>query len=208
MIIVEQIQVLAKGDFVQTREWKTIRNTVLEAVRSVDWPHGSGIFTIYAEIDQNGVVPIKTPCIQRLVAKGWKREKMPKVADSVLAPGDLDALYESSRGYIGFEWETGNISSSHRAVNKLLWALFQNVLVGAFLVVPSDRLYPYLTQRVGNVRELRPYLPLWQSYSIAQGVFEIIVAEHDATTTDVRLRIPKGPDGNAFRWKRSTLERG
>ncbi len=203
MTVVELITVLERGSLANTAEWAAVRKDVLDAVRCVDWPHGSGRFTIYRERDGNGVVPIKIPCIRRLVDRGWKREKLPPIEGSVLAPGDLDALYESTAGYIGFEWETGNISSSHRAVNKLLWSLFQGVLVGAILVVPSDELYQFLTQRVGNIRELRPYLPLWQSYSVKEGIFEIVVAEQDDVTDDESLRIPKGPAGNAFRVRRA-----
>ena len=201
MKIVEQITILDTGKFSKSAEWQAISKTVVEAVNCIDWPHGSGQFTILTEKHGNGVVPIKKPCIERLARAGWMSEALPKVPKSVLAPGDLDALYDSEQGYVGFEWETGNISSSHRAVNKLLWSLSQKVLIGAFLVLPSNKLYPYLTDRIGNINELRPYFPLWQSYNIKEGVFKVIVAEHDTVTNDERFRIPKGKDGNAFRWK-------
>lgn len=197
MKITEHIRVFAKGSFAHSDEWKTLRNQAIAAVQCVDWPWQSGKFTIFPEKQGNGVKPIKIPCIQKLISFGWKQEDFPEAPDSVLTPGDLDAFYKTGLGYVGLEWETGNISSSHRAVNKLLWALHEKLLVGAILIVPSDNLYRYLTDRIGNIKELRPYLRLWKSYNVADGVFEIIVIEYDATSKSVS-RIPKGTDGRAL----------
>src|SRR5579884_1383889 len=93
--------------------------------------------------------------------------------------------------YLAFEWETGNISSSHRAMNKLLLTLKLGGLIGGFLVVPSDRLKVYLTDRIGNIGELRPYFPLWRDTEIKEGALQIVVVELDAISFDVP-RIPKG----------------
>ena len=70
-------------------------------------------------------------------------------------------------------------------------------LIGGFLVVPSYELKIFLTDRIGNIGELRPYLPLWSSIPIKEGVLRIVVVEHDATSFDVP-RIPKGTDGRAL----------
>jgi hypothetical protein len=137
---------------------------------------------------------IKEPCIKKLKEFGWETEYLPMIKGGVLGTGDLDALYKSETGYIGFEWETGNISSSHRAINKLLLALQKGGIKGGILVVPGEKLRPYLTDRIGNIRELRPYFPLWSTIQIEEGVLRIIVVEQDATSTSVP-RIPKGTDG-------------
>lgn len=172
------------------------------AVKATDWPHGSGKFTIYPQSGKkrgegNGVVPIKVPCLKQLRDRGWEVERLPPIENGVLETGDLDALFRSKSGSIGFEWETGNISSSHRAMNKLLLTLKLGGLIGGFLAVPSDKLKMYLTDRIGNIGELRPYFPLWQDTEIKEGALRIIVVEHDAISYDVP-RIPKGASGRAL----------
>lgn len=62
------------------------------------------------------------------------------------------------------------------------------------LVVPSRRLYKYLTDRIGNISELEPYLDLWKAIPCSNGVLQIVVIEHDAESWDVP-RIGKGTDG-------------
>ena len=95
------------------------------------------------------------------------------------------------------EWETGNISSSHRALNKMALGLHKGKIAAGILVVPSRRLYVYLTDRIGNIDELVPYLGLWRSVPYPQGaVFEIVVIEHDGESFEVP-RIPKGTDGRS-----------
>jgi len=111
--------------------------------------------------------------------------------------GKLDAVLDTPYGKAGVEWETGNISSSHRALNKMALGLKKKVLIAGILVVPSRELYQYLTDRVGNFAELEPYLELWQSIPCESGVLEIVVIEHDAVSTNVP-RIPKGTDGRAL----------
>ncbi len=65
------------------------------------------------------------------------------------------------------------------------------------LIVPSRKLYRYLTDRIGNYDELKPYLPFWSATPCKEGVLEIVVIEHDAESDSVQ-RIPKGTDGRAF----------
>jgi len=82
---------------------------------------------------------------------------------------------------IAIEWETGNISSSHRSINKMCMALAGNLLDAAVLIVPSARLYPHLTDRIGNVRELEPYFYGWNlaCSGLSRGLLAIVVVEHD-----------------------------
>ncbi len=168
-----------------------------------DWPHGSGSFTIYPESGKksgqgNGVKMIKVPCIRALQTRGWLVEQLPSIGSSVFGTGDLDALKFTGKGYIAFEWEAGNISSSHRALNKLFLAMQQTDTLASFLVVPSNRLKVYLTDRIGNIGELQPYFPLWRSLTRIKGALRIVVVEHDAESFAVP-RIPKGTDGRARR---------
>ena len=136
-------------------EWQTACDHVQQAILATDWPHGSGKFTIRPESGKkrgegNGVKLIKLPCLEKLRELGWEVELFPSIEKGTLTPGDLDALLKTDIGYIAFEWETGNISSSHRAINKLLLTLMVGGIVGGFLVVPSNRLKVYLTDRIGT----------------------------------------------------------
>ena len=75
--------------------------------------------------------------------------------------------------------------------------LMKGVLAAGVLVVPSRKLYKFLTDRVGNFDELEPYLDLWRAVPCSRGVLEIVVVEQDAESTLVP-RIPKGTDGRAL----------
>jgi hypothetical protein len=202
MKITEHHDILTKGPFPLSAEWKRACTDVEKAIRKTDWPHGSGKFTIYPESGKkrgkgNGVCPIKVPCVAKLKELGWKIEDLPKIKGGVLGTGDLDALYAFDRGYVGFEWETGNISSSHRAINKLLLTLLLGGIKGGILVVPSNRLREFLTDRIGNVGELRPYFRLWATVHVKDGALRIYEVEHDDTSFDVP-KIPKRTDGRAL----------
>jgi len=199
MKVIESISLIAAGSFPYSREWKNLKGQVVDAIIDIDWPPGSGSFTINPKKHGNGVKPIKEPCLQKLEKLGWKREILPPNAKVIFKKrNELDALYSNPPRYVGFEWETGNISSSHRAVNKLMLALHKGILVGGFLAVPSDKLYPYLTDRVGNIRELRPYFPLWKSIPVKEAALEIIVYEHDGVSGQVPT-IAKGTEGRALK---------
>jgi hypothetical protein len=202
MKIVETVELLSVGDIAGTAEWRAACKQVRAAVRATVWPPGSDKFTIYPESGKqrgegNGVLPIKIPRVTKLAALGWKVGKEARIPGGILLTGDLDALREGKQGRIGFEWETGNISSSHRAVNKLLLALKLDEIVGGFLVVPSRRLARYLTDRIGNIEELRPYFRLWDDTKLDRGVLQFLVVEHDAESRRVR-KIPKMTAGRAL----------
>jgi hypothetical protein len=134
--------------------------------------------------------------MKSLVKQGWKTE-VPLDIATVARPGKLDAVLQTRYGPVALEWETGNISSSHRALNKMALGLLKGVLAAGMLVVPTRELYQYLTDRVGNWSELAPYLDLWKAIPCRTGVLEILVVEHDATSTKVP-RIPKGTSGRAL----------
>lgn len=192
---------ICRGAFARSRLWHRIRGALHRAIRAVDWPPGSGKFTIYPESGKkrgkgNGVQPIKNSLMTSLRFQGWNLGKRLDIA-APTRPGGLDAVLETRLGPVALEWETGNISSSHRALNKMALGLLKRILAAGVLVVPSRELYQFLTDRVGNFPELQPYLELWRAVPCDAGVLEIVVIEHDATSKRVR-RIPKLTSGRAL----------
>ncbi len=203
MKLLEYHDILNAGMFEESQTLRQAWDDVRRAIALTDWPHGAGSFTIYPESGKksgegNGVKLIKVPCIRALRERGWLIERLPSLGSSVLRTGDLDALKNTPDGYVAFEWETGNISSSHRALNKLFLTMQETDTIGSFLVVPSNRLKVFLTDRIGNIGELEPYFPLWRNLTGIRGALRIIVVEHDAESFDVP-KIPKGTDGRARR---------
>ena len=172
-----------------------------------DWPHGSGSFTLNPGSSKhaNGVEPMKAPCMSFLEGLGWRLEQLPRELAGV-PMGNLDAMLDSAANPIGFEWETGNISSSHRAINKIFHAMLKGGLAGGILVVPSEEMRRYLTDRIGNVTELREYFPVWRAIDFRRGAFRIVVVEHDRLGDAVPL-IPKLEAGNARRMRDEQAKR-
>lgn len=199
MKIVEEINVICRGNADQFETWHKACADVREAIALIDWPHGSGTFKLNPGTTKNanGVMPIKIPGVIKLRELGWQTERLPKELAGVRM-GNLDAIFETQEGVIGFEWETGNISSSHRAANKIIHAMLEGGLIGGILVVPAESMRRYLTDRVGNITELRAYFPVWSAVQINVGVFRVVVVEHDNLDSGVPL-IPKGRDGMAPR---------
>jgi hypothetical protein len=179
---------------------------------------------------RNGVVPLRQLFRVNLEKSGWKAEEPLSLkgyferirSDDTLAQiftfpeqpaavvqdplhegvGDFDFWLRSDTGFrTVVEWETGNISSSHRSLNKMCLALTGNLVDAAVLVVPSAMLYVHLTDRIGNVRELQPYFYFWNMYAqlVKKGLLAIVVVEQDGLikSTDLRDFIPAGSDGNA-----------
>jgi hypothetical protein len=201
MKIVHIETLLSKGSYSTSNHWKDTHEIILNEIKAVDWPLGSGSFTIYPESGKkrgkgNGVTPIKHGLIKRLKSIGWNTEELLKIATRK-KPGKIDAVLYSDNGAIALEWETGNISSSHRALNKMGLGLIKNVLIAGILVVPSRALYHFLTDRVGNWDELEPYVEFWNNILCDNGILEVVVIEHDATSIEVP-KIPKGTDGRAL----------
>ena len=197
MKIVERIDVVSLGGVASQKKGKTAAKEVETAILATDWPHGSGSFKLNPGVEKNanGVLPMKLPCISKLKEFGWEAERLPKELAGV-PMGNLDAIKQTRGVTIGFEWETGNISSSHRAINKIFHAMLKGGIIGGFLVLPSENMRRFLTDRIGNITELREYFPVWQAIAFPQGVFRILVVEHDELDQTAPL-IPKQKDGNA-----------
>lgn len=201
MKIVQEVSLLSCGDFAGSSEWQKARRKLRKAIKKVEWPAGSGKFTIYPESGKkrgqgNGVTPIKAGLMLDLKEQGYRLEATATLGDNRRF-GKFDAVIDTSHGPAVVEWETGNISSSHRSLNKMALFLLEGKIAAGTLIVPTRALYNYLTDRVGNMQELEPYLELWRSIPCKNGVLEIIAIEHDAISTGVP-RIAKGTDGRAL----------
>lgn len=200
MKIVHVETILNSGSYSKSKHWRSTRASLHKAVKKCGWPAGSQKFTIYPQSGKkrgegNGVKPIRTEFIEELKRCGWTIEGHAKNAIGQ-ALGDFDAVLGGPEGPVVAEWETGNISSSHRSMNKLTMLVSDGIIAAGTLIVPSRKLYEFLTDRIGNYQELEPYLKLWKSVPCKKGILEIVVIEHDAVSWDVP-RIPKGTDGRA-----------
>ncbi|MGA3290063.1 MAG: hypothetical protein ABSD42_07495 [Candidatus Bathyarchaeia archaeon] len=201
MKFVQLITLISDDKFLSSPFWIRVISDLKKSIDSVKWPVGSTKFTLYDDKGRsrgegNGVTPIKKMFQSSLKRQGWDLEERLPLATRK-APGKVDALLRID-GVLPFvvEWETGNISSSHRALNKMCIGLLDKKLSGGILVLPTRKMYNYLTDRVGNFAEIEPYLDLWKSLNIGNGFLGIITVEHDNVSRDVP-RIPKGTDGRA-----------
>ncbi|MFZ0421155.1 MAG: hypothetical protein WAM04_23850 [Candidatus Sulfotelmatobacter sp.] len=178
---------------------------------------------------RNGVRPLRD-AFRKLMEKQWKCEEPLKLdayfktrrgghesetifqypsLERILEPlheglGDFDFWLRSESGFrTVVEWETGNISSSHRSLNKMCLALLGGLAEAGVLIVPSARLYVHLTDRIGNIRELQPYFYFWSSVGqlVERGLLAVMEVEHDTLfeSTDLRDFIPRGKEGNSRR---------
>jgi Restriction endonuclease BamHI len=203
MRLVDFITLVDNTSFTETATFRRIDRDLRDAIDHVRWPPNGPDFAIYPESGKqrnmgNGVKPIKKGFQALLSQRGWQLEqRYPGVQDE-LRPGAFDAWVEPANGFSPFvlEWETGNISSSHRALNKMATGLQEGILSGGILILPTRRLYRYLTDRIGNFDELKPYFKFWSSMPV-RGFLAVVSVEHDRESLDVP-RIPKGTDGRAI----------
>lgn len=207
MQIKKHITLINSGGFSETLDFLKILDDITSSIGKVVHPLDSDKFTIYPESGKkrgkgNGVKPIKLDFISHLVQRGWedvqtKNEGSSGSSSKKRKPGSHDAIYKIDGKSFAVEWETGNISSSHRAINKMALGILKGELIGGVLIVPTRELYKYLTDRVGNYEELEPYFDLWQTIPCGEGYLGIFAVQHDDTSYDVP-RIPKGTDGRAL----------
>ncbi len=141
----------------------------------------------------NGVNPIRHQIIENLKKIKWSDEHPMDLA--MMRSRPLDAFKRFKNFNVGLEWETGNVSSSFRALMKLIKGLDENQLDLGVHVLPSRAFYKYLTDRVGNITELLPYLKVFGKINIdSRKTLMIIVVEYDEIDHKAKL-IPKGFDG-------------
>jgi hypothetical protein len=197
MRLVHTRYLITAGNYDQTPFWRGAVADVAESIKRVTWPEGNkaGEFAIYPQSGKksgegSGVVPIKKAFLETLASKDWQvaDRKNPELFDAVkFAPG---------KNYVAVEWETGNISSSHRSLNRFLRARIAGDCMGGILVLPTAELAQYLTDRVGNWEELEPYFPVIERYQWDRGALAVVAIEHDRVDLKVP-RIRKGTDGRA-----------
>ena len=200
MKIVQIHTLLSVGEFEKGPVYQQIEREIISAVDCIKHPLGADGFYLFNEKKRNGVVPIKNAFIQKLDELGWKNEH---ICDQFIKPRKIDSTKLLHDGkYFGVEWETGNISSSHRALNRIVLGILDGVLEGGILVLPSRTMYEYLTDRVGNYQELEKYFPVWQLHSYGfrhlnkSAIIKVIEIEHDGLRNDIPP-ITKGTDGRA-----------
>ena len=200
MKLISREFLIKSGKFSTSSDWVKIQQDIEKAIKKVTWPNNSSKFTIFPERKGNGVTPIKGSFLDELKKRGWETETRVSIATRS-KPGPLDATLQvgnaKTSSLFAVEWETGNISSSHRALNKMALGILKGVLIGGILVLPTRNLYQYLTDRIGNFPELEPYFPLWKSIPCKNGILGVYAIEHDAISNSVP-RIRKGTDGRAI----------
>lgn len=188
--------VLVDDGFGATPEFARAQQDILDGIEAIKWPQGSPDFAIppsqlrVTPQLRNGVKPIKDAFIELLKRRGWVPEF-----------GLFDAYLDYRNGTLPFvvEWETGNISSSHRAVNRIALGMEEGRISGGVLVLPTRDLYRHLTDRIGNFPELEPYMPLYRRWNGEPGYHYLAIAtvEHDRLDPNVPF-IPRGTDGRAL----------
>lgn len=216
-----------KGGVVTSGDWETLHAAYVRAIERIEHPNGTGRLMLRKKVydkaskqwDRNGVTPMKAQFLRSMVDdEHWRPEGEFKIGAPTKPPairlypeltphheeitsefGAFDFITSTLSGmHVAIEWETGNISSSHRSMNKLAIALAAGQIQAGVLIVPSRDLYQHLTDRIGNIGELSPYLPMWSGLSstVDRGLLAVTVVEHDELTDDETLPyLGKGKDG-------------
>ncbi len=217
-----------QGNIVSSTDWQAIHESYVRSIQSIDFPQGSGTLVLRRKFkrpdgqwNRNGVVYLKRRFLNHMVDdEHWHAEvgfnlgKDRKPCKLQLYPsletyqepitsefGGFDLVTTAPTGtHVAIEWETGNISSSHRSMNKLAIALATGTIQAGALIVPSRNLYEHLTDRIGNIGELSGYLSMWKDLEprVERGLLAISVVEHDMLTDDeAHPYLPAGNDGRA-----------
>lgn len=176
---------------------------VIKSIEKPVWPPGATTFTIREGKNENGVVPIKEDCyIQLEDVFDWYREKELTVLKQEKQKGGPIDVYkefstESNILRVGLEFETGNISSAHRSMNKIALGLSRSELDLGIILLPMKSFAYHLTDRISNFEELEPYFELMSGRPFICIGFD---ADKMSSSEDIPY-IPKGKDGMS---KRST----
>jgi len=190
----------------QQRTLSTLRNEVMQAIRGVDHPRGSGELIICPRSDSkhfpNGVKPMQTLYSAMMKEHDFISEyrwpdkvkhpsalkKNPRVRDWIArhvmrgnAPGAIDHFKVIDGLRVGVEWETGYVGSTHRTVNRLLRGIIEGVIEAGILVVPDRALQMHCTDRSANFEEFEGYMAMWELILILlrHGHLEVIVVSYD-----------------------------
>jgi len=220
----------------ETDDWRAVHESLVRAVVSIDFPEGAKSLTLRkktrlgkSQWRRNGVKYLRTRFLSHMVgSEGWTQEKQVAIEHLKLQPtlktypdltdyqepitsgfGHFDFMTETDSGRkVAIEWETGNISSSHRSMNKLYIALSAGCIDAGILILPSRDLYQHLTDRIGNIGELSPYLTMWKKIGalVKYGLLAVAVVEQDALTDNNNFPyLPTGSDGQAAQGQNKLL---
>ncbi|WP_103334471.1 hypothetical protein [Pseudotabrizicola formosa] len=217
-----------RGGVLESPDWGDLHQSYLRAIAKIDNPRGSGRLKLREKVRQpngqwsrNGVNYLKARFLEHMKGdEGWLPEGLVQLKSEAISPelrlypsmmphrepvtstfGGFDFVTSGTQGAkVAIEWETGNISSSHRSMNKLAIALQLGIIQVGVLIVPSRSLYQHLTDRVGNISELSGYLNMWAGMAtgIERGLLAVTVVEHDDLTVDEAFPyLTVGMDGRA-----------
>jgi len=217
-----------RGNVISSPDWKNLHESYVRAIASIEHPRGSGSLTLRRKVRQpnnqwkrNGVGYLRKEFLAFMrdhegwgaesdVALSRDREQPPLLLypsiEEYREPitsdfGGFDFMATAANGTrVAIEWETGNISSSHRSMNKLAIALSSGLMEVGVLIVPSRALYEHLTDRIGNIGELSGYLAMWEGLKsvVERGLLAITVVEHDHLTDSEEIEyLAVGGDGRA-----------
>jgi hypothetical protein len=217
-----------RGGVVSSSDWREIHESYVRSIQSIDFPRGTGALKLRRKFrrpdgqwNRNGVGYLRRRFLDHMVKEErWRVEvgfdlgKNRQPEELRLYPGleshrepiksefgDFDLVTTAPEGtHVAIEWETGNISSSHRSMNKLAIALAAGKIKAGVLILPSRDLYEHLTDRIGNISELSGYLSMWKALEprVDRGLLAITVVEHDVLTDDTKFQyLPVGDDGRA-----------
>lgn len=228
-----------RGEVISSDDWNTVHTSYVRAISSIDHPAGTGTLKLREKVKKpngqwarNGVGFLRTRFLEFMRdIEGWHAEgdvdlsrdrqqppiKLYPSLEAYREPitsdfGGFDFMTTAPNGTrIAIEWETGNISSSHRSMNKLAIALSNGIVEVGVLIVPSRKLYEHLTDRIGNIGELSGYLSMWEGLKavVPRGLLAITVVEHDELTTDPKFPYLKvGRDGRAKKGRTKSKRKG
>lgn len=218
-----------QGNVMSSDGWATVHQSYTRAIETIHHPQNSGALTLRrksrrpdsTQFNRNGVGYLRNSFLRNMVdVERWHPEHIVHLLrDRIQLPallypsleqyqepitsdfGGFDFLTTTMDGVrVAIEWETGNISSSHRALNKLVIALKHGTIQAGVLILPSKELYAHLTDRIGNMSEVSGYLEMWESLrtTVERGLLAITVVEHDALSDDPDLPyLPTANDGRA-----------
>ena len=225
-----------KGNIADSSDWQSLHEAYVRAIGRVEHPTGSGKLKLRRKArlpsgqwNRNGVTPLKEQFLRSMKDdEHWQLEGAFDITASTRATrirlypnmtphkepitsefGAFDFISTARLGTrAAIEWETGNISSSHRSMNKLAIALAARKIQAGVLILPSRDLYEHLTDRIGNIGELSPYLGMWSGLSskVKRGLLAVTVVEHDELTNDkTHPYLKSGTDG---RFREGQRKRG
>ncbi|MBV5328756.1 MAG: hypothetical protein JZU65_14185 [Chlorobium sp.] len=217
-----------RGGVATSPDWKEIHESYVRSIQSIDFPEGADTLKLRRKTkrpdgqwNRNGVVYLKRRFLEHLVnVEKWRAEVGFDLGRNRIPPelslypshktysepitsefGSFDFVTTTASGmHVAIEWETGNISSSHRSMNKLAIALVTGKVQAGVLIVPSRNLYEHLTDRIGNIGELSGYLSMWKDLEarVEKGLLIISIVEQDELTDDPAYPyLPSGMDGRA-----------